>query len=173
MTFQHAFQFLHDLAVAAHRAVEPLQVAIDDEDQVVELLAAAKRNGTERFRLVHLAVAHEGPDLASGGIGNAAPVQIFQEPRLVDRHQRPEPHRHGGELPEVGHQPGMRIRRQALAASLLSERQQRLFAEPSFHEGTRIDAGGGVTLHVDQIAPMIGRRRVPEMPEADIVEGCR
>jgi hypothetical protein len=43
----------------------------------------------------------------------------------------------GGELPEVGHQPGMRIRRQALAASLLSERQQRLFAEPSLHEGTR------------------------------------
>ena len=44
MTFQPAprndgFEFLDDLAVAAHRAVEPLQVAVDDEDQVVELLA--------------------------------------------------------------------------------------------------------------------------------------
>ena len=34
------FQFLNDLAVAADRAVEPLQVAVDDEDQVVEFLAA-------------------------------------------------------------------------------------------------------------------------------------
>ena len=32
-------ELLDDLAVAAHRAVEPLQVAVDDEDQVVELLA--------------------------------------------------------------------------------------------------------------------------------------
>ena len=44
MTFQPAprnarFELLNDLAVAAHRAVEPLQVAVDDEDQVVELLA--------------------------------------------------------------------------------------------------------------------------------------
>ena len=33
------FQLLDDLAVAAHRAVEALQVAVDDEDQVVEPLA--------------------------------------------------------------------------------------------------------------------------------------
>jgi hypothetical protein len=37
------FQFLDDLAVAAHRAVEALQVAVDDEDQVVELLARPAR----------------------------------------------------------------------------------------------------------------------------------
>src|SRR4249919_1517049 len=83
------FQLLHDLAVAAHRAVETLQIAVDDEDQVVELLAAAQRNGAERFRLVHLAVTHEGPHFARGGIRNATPMQVFQEPRLVDRHQRP------------------------------------------------------------------------------------
>ena len=45
-------QFLDDLAVAAHRAVEPLQVAVDDEDQVVELLAGGQGQGAERFRLV-------------------------------------------------------------------------------------------------------------------------
>ncbi len=33
------FELLDDLAVAAHRPIEPLQIAVDDEDQVVELLA--------------------------------------------------------------------------------------------------------------------------------------
>ena len=81
MTFQPAprksrLQFLHDLAVAAHRPVEPLQVAVDDEDQVVELLAAGERDRAERFRLVHLAVAAEHPDLARLGVGKPAAVQI-------------------------------------------------------------------------------------------------
>ena len=40
-----ALQLLDDLAVAAHRAVEALEVAVDDEDEVVELLAAAERDG--------------------------------------------------------------------------------------------------------------------------------
>ena len=37
------FQFLDDLAVAAHRAIQPLQIAVDDENQVVELLARSQR----------------------------------------------------------------------------------------------------------------------------------
>jgi hypothetical protein len=37
-----AFEFLNDLAVAAHGAVETLQVAVDHEDQVVELLASGQ-----------------------------------------------------------------------------------------------------------------------------------
>ena len=56
------FQFLHDLAVAADRAVQPLQVAIDDEDQVVEAFAGGQGDGAQRLRLVALAVAQEGPD---------------------------------------------------------------------------------------------------------------
>ena len=36
---ERRFELLDDLAVAAHRAVEALQVAVDDEDQVVELFA--------------------------------------------------------------------------------------------------------------------------------------
>ncbi len=35
---EHGLELLDDLAVAAHRPVEALQVAVDDEDQVVELL---------------------------------------------------------------------------------------------------------------------------------------
>ena len=35
-------EFLDDLAVAPHRPVEALQVAVDDEDEIVELLAAGE-----------------------------------------------------------------------------------------------------------------------------------
>ena len=103
------FQFLHDLAVAAHRSVETLQIAVDHKHQIVEMLASAQRYRTERLRLVHLAVAHEGPDLARLGICQTAAIEVFEKPRLVDRHQRAKPHRHGGELPEIRQQPRVRI----------------------------------------------------------------
>ena len=47
---ERRFELLDDLAVAAHRAVEPLQVAVDDEDEVVELLARRQRDRAERLR---------------------------------------------------------------------------------------------------------------------------
>lgn len=53
-TTEHAFEFLDDLAVAANRAVEALQVAVDDEDQVVQLRDLARRYA-QGFRLVTLA----------------------------------------------------------------------------------------------------------------------
>jgi hypothetical protein len=43
---EDALQLLDDLAVAAHRPVEALQVAVDDEDQVVEPLPAALLHGS-------------------------------------------------------------------------------------------------------------------------------
>ena len=66
MTFHPAprnvgLELLDDLAVAADRAVEALQVAVDDEDQVVELLARGQRERAERLGLVALAVAEEAP----------------------------------------------------------------------------------------------------------------
>ena len=47
MTFQpaplnSASKFLDDLAVAAHRAVETLQIAVDDPDQVVQIFARSR-----------------------------------------------------------------------------------------------------------------------------------
>ena len=106
-------ELLDDLAVAAHRAVEPLQVAVDDEDQVVEVLTAGHRDRAQRLRLVHLAVAHERPHLAPGGLGQAAALQVLHEARLVDRHQRAEAHRDRRELPEVRHQPRVRVLEEA------------------------------------------------------------
>src|SRR4030095_10783428 len=35
---KYGLQFLNNVAVAAHRTVQSLQVAIDDEDQIVEFL---------------------------------------------------------------------------------------------------------------------------------------
>jgi hypothetical protein len=40
---KHHLEFLDDLAVAAHRTVEPLQVAIDDEGEVVEFFPRGER----------------------------------------------------------------------------------------------------------------------------------
>src|SRR6185295_3476930 len=43
------FELLDDLAVAADRTVKSLQVAVDDEDQVVELFARGERDRAERL----------------------------------------------------------------------------------------------------------------------------
>ena len=109
----------------------------------------------EAFRLVHLAVAHEGPDLASLGLSEAAEVQVLQEPGLVDRHERAKPHRDGRKLPEIRHQPGMRIGGQAVAVDLLAEAEQLLLGEAALQEGAGIDAWRGMALHVDEIAAML------------------
>ena len=59
------FELLDDLEVAANRAIETLQVAVDDEDQVVEAFARGERDGAEGFGLVGFAVAEESPDFAA------------------------------------------------------------------------------------------------------------
>ena len=58
-----------------------------------------------------------------GGVLDAAVVQVVVEPGLIDRVHRAKAHRHRGELPEVGHQPRVRVGRQAAAgmAVLLAE----------------------------------------------------
>ncbi len=172
-TAEDALQLLDDLAVAAHRAVQALQVAVDDEDQVVELLAPAQRDGAQALGLVRLPVAEERPHLAVGGIRQPAMVQIFEKAGLIDRHQRSQAHRDGRELPVVRHQPGMGIGAQALALHLLAEVQELLLAEPALEEAPRIDAGRAVALDVDEIAAMALVRGMPEMHEARLVERRR
>ena len=117
---EHAFELLDDLAVAAHRSVEPLQIAVDDKDQVVEALASAERDRAQRFRFVAFAVTEERPHLAVAGRGQTAALEVLEESRLINGHQRSQAHRHGRKLPEVGHQPRMGIRRDALALAFLA-----------------------------------------------------
>ena len=71
---EHRLELLDDLPVAADRTVEALQVAVDDEDQVVEVLPAGHAQGADGLGLVHLPVADEAPDPAArwcrpGGAG--------------------------------------------------------------------------------------------------------
>src|SRR5690606_16512744 len=80
---EDGLELVDDRAVAPHRPVEPLQVAVDDEDQVVELLARRQRDRAERLRLVTLAVAEERPHAVVGGLLQAAVLEVLPEARLV------------------------------------------------------------------------------------------
>ncbi|KAF1042977.1 MAG: hypothetical protein GAK34_02735 [Delftia tsuruhatensis] len=161
-----ALEFLDDLAVAAHRTVQALQVAVDHEDQVVQLFAGGQGDRTQRLDLVHFPVAAEDPDLAVFGVGNAAGVQVLEEARLVDGHQRAQAHGHRGELPELGHQLGVRVAGQALAVHFLAEVQQLLFGDAAFQIGAGIDAGRDVALDVQAVATVVFVFGVPEVVEA-------
>ena len=75
-------EFLDDLAVTAHRAIEALQVAVDDEDEVVEALAHRHGERAHRLRLVHLAITEKRPDFLIRGLHQSAMLQIAREARL-------------------------------------------------------------------------------------------
>ncbi len=167
------FEFVDDATVAAHRAVQALQVAVDHEHQVVELFARGQGQRGDRLRFVHLAVAEDAPDLAVARGHQRAVFQVAHEARLVDRVDGADAHRTGGELPEVRHQPGMRIRRQPAQAArgggdFLAEVGQVVVAEKAFEVGAGVDAGRRMRLHVDQIAGTVGRGRAEEVVEADL-----
>ena len=150
---ENRFQFLNDLAVAAHRAVEALQIAVDDENQVVEPFARSQRDRAERFRFVHFAVAQERPDFAAGRGLQPAIFEIFDEARVIDRLNRAESHRDGRKFPEVGHEPGMRIGRESAARlQLAAEIFQFLFGDAAFEVSAGVDSGSGVSLKIDNIA---------------------
>ena len=111
-TAEVGLELLDDLAVAGDRAVELLQVAVDDPGEVVELLARGDPDRAQRLGLGHLAVAEERPHVLLARVLDAAVLHVAVEPRLVDRVDPREPHRDGRELPELRHQPGVRVRRQ-------------------------------------------------------------
>ena len=168
-----AFQLLDDFAVAAHRAVEALQVAVDDENQVVQAFAGGQRDRALAFGFVHFAVAAETPHFAAFGFGQAARFQILQETRLINRHQRAQTHRYGGELPKIGQQVRVRVGGQTFAGGLLAEVVELFVGEAAFNVGAGVEAGRGVALNVDQIAFFAGRFvfGAPEVVEAHVVQG--
>jgi hypothetical protein len=167
---EHGLELLDHLAVAAHRAVEPLQVAVDDPDEVVEPLAGGERDRAERLGLVTLAVAQVHPHPRLRGVLEAAVVQVLVEPGLVDGADRPQAHRHRGELPELRHQPGVRVRRQAVAGHLAAEVVELLLREAPLQERPGVDAGGGVALEVHVVAGQAVVLAAEEVVEADLVQ---
>ena len=173
-TAEDGLELLDDLAVAAHRAVEPLQVAVDDEGQVVEALAGRDMERAERLGLVGLAVAEERPHARTGRVGQPAVVQVAVEARLVDGADRPEAHRDRGVLPEVRHQPRVRIGRQAGARhGLAPEVVELVLGEAALEEGPGVDARGGVPLIEDLVAAALAVLAPEEVVEAGLVEARR
>ena len=168
------FEFLNDLAVAAHRAVESLQIAIHDPDQVVEILARRERERAKCFRFVRFAVAHERPDLRFlRPLHQPARLQVAIEPRLINRDDRAETHGYRGELPEVRHQIRMRIRRQSAAlGQFLPEILEVALVQSPFEKGARVIARCGVALEEDHVGGTTGVAGVKEMVVTDLVK-CR
>ena len=154
---EHRLELLDDLAVAAHRAVEALQVAVDDEDRGCRAArgwpapsapsvsgsshSPSPRNAHTRLWLVSSSWRVEQVAVVAG---------------LVEGGDRAEAHAHRRELPEVGHQPRVRVARQAaaVAADLAAEVVEVVGLEAALEERPGVDAGGGVALEVDR-----GRRR--------------
>ncbi len=166
-------QLLHDLEVGADGAVEALEVAVDDEGEVVQALPAGQRERGRGLGLVHLAVAEERPDPGAGGVLDPAVLQIAVEARLVDRGERAEAHGDGGELPQPGQSAGVRVGGQAVAVRLLAEPVELPLGEAAFEEGAGVDAGGGVALEVELVAGAAGGRVVlatEEVLEAGLVQ---
>ena len=161
------FELLDDLGVAADRAVEPLQVAVDDEDQVVEVLPHGHGDGAETLGLVHLAVAEESPDLLIGRLLEPPVLQVSIESGLVDRHDRRQAHGDGRKFPKAGHEPGMGIGRQAafgleLPAVVLQVEAR----QPAFEKGPGIDPRGGVALEIEDVPRLLRAAAAKEMIEA-------
>src|SRR5262249_13382880 len=55
-TAEPRLQFLNNLPVSTNGTIQALQVAVDDEDQIVQLLADRQIDGPQRFRLIGLTV---------------------------------------------------------------------------------------------------------------------
>ena len=109
------------------------------------------------------------------GVLQLAGQQVAVEPGLVDSVDGAEAHRDGRELPEVGHQPRVRVGRQAAAGvrELLPEAVQLLLGEPALEEGAGVDAGRGVALEEDLVAGLAVVLAAEEVVEADLVQAGR
>src|SRR5690606_26595616 len=84
---------------------------------------------------------------------------------------------HRGELPEVRHQPGVRVGRQATAVrrvgELLAESVELRLGQASLEEGPGVHAGGGVALEEDLVAAAWMVLAAEEVVEADLIEARR
>ena len=123
------------------------------------MLARTQRNRAQRVDLIGLAVADKRPYLAVSLFDQPAVLQVPHKPRLVDSVERSNAHRHGRELPEVLHQPGVRIARQPrLPAQLVAEVLQPRIIEAALKICARIHARRSVSLEVNKVARLVALR---------------
>ena len=103
-----------------------------------------------------------------------AVLEIAVVARLVDRADRPEAHRHRRELPELGHEPRVRVRAEALAGHRLAAEVIELVDRQSpFEEGAGVDAGRRMALVEDLVAARAAVLAAEEVVEADLVQRRR
>ena len=89
---------------------------------------------------------------------------------LVDGLDRPQPHGHGGKLPEIRHQPGMRVGGQALAIHFPTKVVQLLFADAPFQVSAGIHPRRGMALEKHQVPFVFIAGGPEEMIESHIVK---
>jgi len=163
-------ELLDDLAVAPNRTVQALEVAVDDEDQVVQAFPRRQGQPGLRFGLVHLAVAQERPHALVRRVLDPPVVEVPVEPGLVDRVEGGQAHRHAGVLPELRHQAGVRVAGETGEQGLLPEPVELVLLEPAFEVGPGVHAWGGVPLEVDVVAAAGCVLAAEEMVEAHLVQ---
>src|SRR5699024_8934290 len=156
-----------------------LQVAVDDEVEIVELFESRHVQHAAALGLVELSVAEERPGLLLGGVLDAPIVQVLVELRLLDLLHLPQAHGQRGVLPQVRELARVRAGRQALGLAvdevrlLLTEAVELLGAHPAFEVGASIHAGGGVTLVEDVVAAAGRVLAAEEVVEPDLIESRR
>ena len=110
--------------------------------------------------------------MRAAGVLDLPGQQVLVEPGLVDRVDRAEAHGHRGELPEVRHQPRVRVGRQPAArvGQFLAEAVQLVLAQPALQERAGVDARRRVALEEDLVAGLAVVLAVEEVVEADLVQ---
>src|ERR1700722_10133320 len=95
-------------------------------------------------------------------------LEIAHEARLVDGADGTDPHGARRELPEIRHEPGVRIGAQSLAPYLPAKVGELLRAQAAIENRPRIDSGGRMRLVVHQVATVRGAPGAEEMVEAHL-----
>ena len=165
---------MNDLAVATNGAVEALQVAVDNEVEVVEAFVGSPLQGSTALNFIHLTVAEKRPDLLVVRVFDAAVGQVAIRLRLEDCVDRTEAHRHGRELPELGHEARVRIARESVRCPrfLLPKAIQLVFAEASFEEGAGVHSRGRVPLVENLVAATRVVLAAEKVVVSNLIEGC-
>jgi len=104
-----ALEFLDDLAITPHRAVETLQVAVHYQHEVVEFFPRRNIDCAKHFRFVGFTIADKTPDLAAVAGLETTVLKVSGEAGLVNRRRGRQAHGGIGHLPEVRHGPGVGV----------------------------------------------------------------
>ncbi len=58
---EYGFQLLYDFSVTPNRTIQTLQVAINDKNQIVQVLLSSYSDRPQRLRFIHFPIAHHHP----------------------------------------------------------------------------------------------------------------